>query len=67
MTEIGRTTVVFPNIQVKFDCLNMFECSKMVKLTLLGRELGDHLTEDLVLKKDPRYKKWKVEEVLMHQ
>ena len=38
----------FPDIQVKYNCPNVFESSKMVELTLLLRELGDHLTEDPV-------------------
>ena len=52
-TDSGRTIVVFPNIEVKFDGINMLEWSKLVELTLVGRELGDHEKESPVLEKDP--------------
>ena len=45
--DFGRT------IGVKFDGINMFEWSKLVEPTLVGKELGDHLKESLVLEKDP--------------
>ena len=45
----------------------MLEWSKLVELTLVGKELGDHLKENLVLEKDPRYERWKAEEAFIHQ
>ena len=38
--DVGRTPIVFPDNQVKFDDLNMFEWSKHVQFTLHGRQLG---------------------------
>ena len=66
-TDSGATIVVFPVIVVKFDGMNLLEWSKLVELTLVGRELGDHLKESPILEKDPRYKRWKAEEALIHQ
>ena len=65
--DSGRTIVVFPDIEVKFDGINMLEWSKLVELTIVGRELGDHLKESPVLEKDPRYRKLKAEEALIHE
>ena len=42
-TDSGSTIVVFPDIEVKFDGINKLEKSTQVELTLVGRELGDHL------------------------
>ena len=56
-----RTIVVFPDIEVKIDGVDMLEWSKLVELTLVGRELGYHLKESTVLENDPRCKRWKAE------
>ena len=45
----------------------MLEWSKLIELTLVGRELGDDLKESPFLEKDPRYKRWKAEEACIHQ
>ena len=44
---------VFPDIEVKSDGNNMLKWSKLFELTLVVRELGDHLKESPVLEKDP--------------
>ena len=62
---IGRSTFVFPRLEVKFDGGNMFEWSKMITLTLNGCQLGDHLTEGPKLVTDLEYKKWKAKESLI--
>ena len=63
-TNSGRTIVVFPDIEVKFDGINMLEWSKLVELTLVGRELGDHLKKVQLLRKI--YKRWKAKEAIIH-
>ena len=50
--------------EVKFDEINMLEWNKLVELTLVGRELGDHLKESFILRKNLQYKKWKAEETM---
>ena len=37
-----------------------------MELTLVGRVVGDHLTEGLVIEKDSQYKKGKAEEALIN-
>ena len=59
VTSGGNSTFVLPPPEIKFDGGHMFEWSKMITLTLDGSQLGDHLTEDLMLLTDPEYKKWK--------
>ena len=66
-SDVGRAPIVFPDIQVKFDGLNMFEWSKLVQLTLDGRQLGHHLTDPPLTSTDPSYKARKSEDSLMHQ
>ena len=60
-SDVGRTPIVFPDIQVKFDGMNKFESSKLVQLTLDGRQLGYHLTDPPLTSIDPSYKVWKSE------
>ena len=66
-SDVGKTPIVFPDIQVKSDGLNMFEWSKLVQLTLDGRQLGHHLTDPLLSSTDPSCKVWKSEEALIHK
>ena len=61
------TTYVFLDSEVKSDGINMLEWSKLMELTLVGGELGDHLKESSILEKDPWHKKWKAEEAFNHQ
>ena len=35
-----------------------------MELTLVGRELGDHLKESPMVRKNLQYKKWKAEEAM---
>ena len=65
-TDSGRTIVIFLDIEIKFDGINMLEWSKLMESTHVGRVVGDHLTEGLVLEKDSQYKKGKAEETLIN-
>ena len=39
--DSGRTIVVFPDIEVNFDGINMLEWRELVELTLVGKEHGN--------------------------
>ena len=41
--DYGRTIIVFLDIEVNFDGINMLEWSKLVELTLVNTKLGVHL------------------------
>ncbi|CAA7404645.1 unnamed protein product [Spirodela intermedia] len=63
-----RLYLTLPNIpeKVRFNGINLHQWEQFVDLMLLGRGLTDHLIEESFKKSDPKYRRWKSEEAIIH-